>query len=211
MKTYQWATLLATISCCALDARAQTITGLGRLSDNGYSFATAMSDDGVIVVGFSQAPDDKTHPFRWSQATGLVDLGILADKDFAEARAVSNDGSVIVGWAGTQTGVSALRWTRDGGLVDLGTLPGYSHTYATGLSADGSIAVGFSENDNRSQAGGFWWTTSRGMTPLPLLPDGSYAAYATAISRDGSVIVGFGDSSGNLFTILWTGDERCSL
>src|SRR4051812_49041906 len=66
----------------------------------GYSesYATAVSGDGAVVVGYSIAVGQGVEAFRWTEATGMVGLGGLPGGEFySEAWAVSEDGSVVVG------------------------------------------------------------------------------------------------------------------
>lgn len=65
---------------------------------------------------------------------------------------------------------------------------------AYGLSADGTSVVGFSfmviPSERRTEAQGFLWNATDGMTELPVPPFALPATAATGINDDGAVIVG---------------------
>ena len=74
----------------------------------------------------------------------------------------------------------------------LGDLPGgLSFSVAWDISGDGSVVVGYS-NASGAQTGkrAFRWTSSVGMTALPVIPDRDLDYAATAVSSDGAMIVG---------------------
>lgn len=81
------------------------------------SAATAISNDGAVVVGTARNSQGVTRAFKWSAAGGMEDLGTLAGNDpsfFSAATALSESGSVIVGVSETLGGEThAFRWTED--------------------------------------------------------------------------------------------------
>jgi probable HAF family extracellular repeat protein len=189
----------------ASSAAAQTITGLGSLPEGGMSWATAISDDGALVVGFGYTAEG-SRALRWTRATGLQDLGTLTAATFYHPRGVSNDGFTIVGQAVGDWPYRefAFLWTPHQGMTDLGVLDRDTDAVATGVSADGAAVSGYSYHTNdmgqidRTRA--FRWTPQTGMAALPTLPGGTFAV-ATAISRDGRTIVGYGDQPGFRYTV----------
>lgn len=97
---------------------------------NRSSFATDVSDNGTIIVGYSDTVGGATWhaSFRWSAATGMVDLGSgNGSGGFSRAFGVSGDGTTIVGESDFPGGFSgtvrqAFRWTAAGGMVSLGSI-----------------------------------------------------------------------------------------
>jgi probable HAF family extracellular repeat protein len=189
----------ALLSACVMSLIAtagwsQSLTWLGTLG--GYwSYASDVSADGSVVVGWAWNAAGFHRAFRWTASGGMQDLGTLGG-DQSEALGVSADGAVVVGWAFNAAGFyRAFRWTASGGMQDLGTLGGdYSEAY--GVSADGSVVVGGAFNADW-QGRAFRWTASRGMEDLnttyaSLLTNGSVLIAARAISPDGRYIVGWG-------------------
>src|SRR5262245_12714194 len=72
--------------CClgTQGATAQSVTNIGDLDGSG-SEPSAISADGTTVVGGSSV-SGRTHAFRWTSATGIVDLLTLGGSfSYAEA------------------------------------------------------------------------------------------------------------------------------
>ncbi|GBD01341.1 hypothetical protein HRbin18_01062 [bacterium HR18] len=185
-----------------VELQAQRLTWLGTLPGGNFSYATGVSADGSVVVGWAQSANGLTHAFRWTQSGGMQDLGTLGGL-MSDARGVSADGSVVVGTAwNASVQFRAFRWTASGGMQDLGTLGG-STSEADGVSADGSVVVGVAEN-----ASGEWrafrWTASGGMQDLGTLGGSTSDAYG--VSADGSVVVGSAtNASGERRVFRWEG------
>jgi len=181
---------------------------LGTL-DGDESWATGVSADGAVVVGYATNGAGRFRAFRWTALGGMQDLGTLGG-DWSEAYGVSADGAVVVGWAyNAAVQYRAFRWTASGGMQDLGDLGG-GYSWAFGVSADGSVVVG--------TAGGvyaFRWTAAGGMEDLNttyanLLTNGSYLGLATAISPDGRYIVGRGYNTATWREEAFLLDTRCT-
>lgn len=87
------------------------------------SHATAVSDDGTVVVGLGKIADEVTEAFRWTEETGMVALGDFPG-GFHRSRAwgVSADGTVVVGHGSIDGSIEAFRWTASDGMVGLGGL-----------------------------------------------------------------------------------------
>jgi len=175
--------------------------GLGMLPGDHYSYAIAVSADGVVIVGTShrRVSSEPYHvqstAFVWTAEEDMASLGRLPGTDYSKATAVSADASVVVGCSGHQ----AFRWTVAGGMVGLGDLAGggfYSH--ARDVSADGSLVVGQSESVLGSEA--FVWEQTQGMRSLKHVLEhdcgldltGWQLSNASGVSADGRVIVGAG-------------------
>jgi probable extracellular repeat, HAF family len=191
----------ALLSACVLSLIAtagwsQSLTWLGTLGGN-RSYASGVSADGAVVVGWAENAAGQRRAFRWTASGGMQDLGTLGG-DWSEAYGVSADGAVVVGVAPYYDYdyfgyyERAFRWTASGGMQHLGRL-GSLVSWAYGVSADGSVVVG------RSLYDAFRWTASRGMenlnTTYASLLNGSGFAEARAISPDGRYIVGWGSNA----------------
>jgi uncharacterized membrane protein len=159
--------------------------GLGHLPGGTNSSASAVSADGMTVVGYDTIGSNY-QAFRWTAAAGVVALGLLPGATASVATAASSNGSTIVGYCQFASNTLAFRWTAAGGMVALGSSP----SKATAVSADGSVIVGDLTTSTTSQA--FRWTASTGMVAIALQPSGSYS-HATAVSGDGNFVVIFGD------------------
>lgn len=166
------------------------MVSLGTLGGE-YSYASAVSADGSIVVGGSVNGSLGWEAFRWTESGGMEGLGDFTGGSFySAAYDVSANGSVIVGTGSSASGQEAFRWTESGGMVGLGA------GTARGVSADGSIVVGASGSE------AFLWTATLGMVSLRdyLIDLGLDLSdwdlvEATAISDDGYTIVGTGFNS----------------
>jgi probable HAF family extracellular repeat protein len=165
------------------------------------SYASNVSADGSVVVGYSNNSARNDRAFRWTQASGMVDLGTLGGAS-SNAVAVSADGSVVVGSSTNNAGYGrAFRWTQASGMVNLGTLGGPA-SYASSISADGSVVVGNLTN-NAGKHHAFRWTQAGGMIDLSTL--GGAESYAYGASADGSVVVGQStNSAGMPHAFRWT-------
>ena len=153
------------------------------------SAASAVSDDGSTVVGYSY---QGTYPvaFRWTSGRGMVGLSLPSGLLGSVAHDVSRDGAVIAG-RGISSRDEAFRWTDRTQTLRLGYLPGGSaYSESRGISADGSVVVGFSHSASGQQA--FRWTPTSGMVGLGFLPGatGFPLSVALGVSGDGAVVVG---------------------
>lgn len=169
-----------------------TFQGLGfLLSSPVDSQAYGVSGDGSTVVGRSTRGSSQK-PFRWSNATGIVDLGDLpGGNNIGEANRASANGSVVVGFSSSGPALTdreAFRWTVSGGMTGLGFLqPDRRDSRARGVSNDGQVITGEAITSQGRRA--FRWTESTGMVSLGTLP-GSTDSLGSDVSGDGSVIVG---------------------
>lgn len=196
--------LRAVIACSAMGTAVlnaqSTIIGLGRLSPTDNAHATAISADGLVVVGYSEPPSGgSARGFRWTQSGGAVEVSALSGyTQSTKPTGVSGDGSVIVGESiNASSSFHAFRWTV-GGTTDLGTLSGgESLTYAPAVSQNGLVVVG------TSGSAGFRWT-SGGISNIGVLLGYSDYTSATGVSGNGAVVVGKGqDSLGYTRAFRW--------
>lgn len=120
--------------------------------------ASALSDDGIVVVGHCidsilepDTPDAQTRAVRWEDGRGEF-LPVLAGEQASQATTVSADGSTIIGNVVLNGSATAFYWTQSGdkqllvdvlreaGLTD--DLSGWIVTSVAGISADGRTLAG---------------------------------------------------------------------
>ena len=182
------------------------MVGLGDLPGGGvFSFATAVSADGHVLVGRSDSASSGSEAFRWTVTGGMVGLGDLPGSYFfSNAMATSSDGSVVVGGSQSELGTEAFRWTEDGGMVGLGDIPGGGFgSFARDVSDDGSIVVGYGHSPTSSVWEAFRWTEAGGMVGLGDLPGGKMESFAYSVSGDGAVVVGVGTTEIGREAFIW--------
>ena len=151
------------------------------------SYATGVSADGTIVVGYSStAGDIYDRAFRWTAETGMVSLGVLSGSH-SRANAISADGLVIVGGSTSLAALAqrAFRWTAGAGMEAIVAINGYTQSYATAVSSDGSTIVGV-QNGTEGGGDGFVWTVGTGAVSLGVTTN----AIVEGVSPDGSIVVG---------------------
>lgn len=192
-----------------------TFTSIGFLPGNISSQATAISADGLVVVGSSIAPGGgkmvpgKSQAFRWSAREGMVSLGLLPGGTSSNARAVSADGAVVVG-DGDAPSISGavFRWSASSGLELLTPLADSNICVASGVSGDGNVVVGTCRTDGNSA---YRWSESTGMVSLGQFGDGSNrTSNALAISANGAAIVGMGHPT-LTGAVLWSSAGDASI
>jgi probable HAF family extracellular repeat protein len=193
--------LLAAATLC----QAQSLTDLGTLTGSGYSFASGVSANGNVVVGYSNSTNGD-RAFRWTNNV-MTDLGTLTGGGNSWASGVSANGNVVVGYSNSTNGTRAFRWTNNV-MTDLGTLTGSGYSEASGVSADGNVVVGISTSTNGARA--FRWTNNV-MTDLGTLTGGS-SSQAKGVSADGNVVVGNSvNANGDTRAFRWTNNVMTDL
>jgi len=143
--------------------------------------------------------NNRYHPFRWTQGSGMQDLGTFGGC-CGWANGVSADGGVVVGWARNASGnLRAFRWENNQ-MRDLGTLGG-ARSVALGVSADGGVVVGWAQNAS-GQRRAFRWENNQ-MRNLGTL--GGAESDAWGVSANGRVVVGWAqNASGQWRAFRWT-------
>ncbi|PZU86626.1 MAG: hypothetical protein DI528_09140 [Shinella sp.] len=127
------------------------MTDIGTLSGGTTSAASAVTYDGLVVMGSANTADGSGRAIPWTDAGGIIDLGALGGAR-SEAIAMSNDGSMVVGGSKTaiiensQSVHHTYRWEVGANgintkMTDLGTLGG-NRSYAWDVNASGTIVVG---------------------------------------------------------------------
>jgi probable HAF family extracellular repeat protein len=215
------ACLLWLLTTASFAHAAATVTSLGYLPGDNYSYATAVSGDGSVVVGGSALQPyvggGSYQAFRWTTNSGMLALGHLPGDNYSQAFGVSGDGSVIVGSSDTDyiSAGQAFRWTAGSGMVGLGYLPGHTNSSAAAVSSNGLVIVGTSGlpgadslyYQNYAGAPGryeaFRWSTGSGMAGLGYLPGGTNSS-AHGVSADGLVIVGTSSSASGNQAFRWS-------
>jgi probable HAF family extracellular repeat protein len=192
--------------------RSTGMVSLGSMNGGPWSFATATSSNGTVIVGYANDTPIASSLFkayRWTETTGMVNLGVLNGGIASFATAVNSDGLVVVGSAADGAAdqfTRAFRWSEATGMVSLGVLNGGYQSVAWGVSGDGNIVVGEALTADSSRRA-FRWTQAGGMVSLGTLTDGWFSA-AKAISTDGRVVVGIAADGpiGNYFprAFRWT-------
>lgn len=176
--------------------RAASFQGLGHIEGRPIaSGATAISDDGLVVAGYSGTtigtnyPTNNGEAFRWTQSGGMVGLGDLPGGLFlSTAFCISGDGTAVGGASHSLAGnVNAnsregFRWTEATGMI--GTGHSSTQNVVTGSSFDGSVMVGWAYLGN-GIFGSFRWTDFASSFSVELQD-----AAACAVSNDGSIVAG---------------------
>jgi probable HAF family extracellular repeat protein len=167
-----------------------TALGYGRVTHT-EGQATAVSADGLVVVGWSRPAIGSREPFRWKNGSNEA-LGTLENGYNAIPADVNADGTTLVGTAEVSTtgGLStsvAFQWTEGQGLSSPGLLTLGTYSHATAVDNSGDIIVGDGDQDGETR--GIIW---RNGTPSTLQYD--FAAFEPAdINADGVIAVGIWD------------------
>ena len=156
-----------------------------------------VSDDGNVVVGLNLAT---ASPFRWTQATGVVDLGRPMTYGKAGVASVSADGSRVSSTIGSIDGsyTTQGRWSQATGWQEMfpplipsgGNIDG-SYGSAWSMSGDGQTVVGLywrAGNGNHAHASG--WKQSTGPWDLGGMLTGQ-SGRANGVNYTGTVIGGW--------------------
>jgi probable HAF family extracellular repeat protein len=134
------------------------VLNLGSLTGmRGRSAAVAASQNGSVVVGFSEDADGLMRAFRWREgATNgveanvqMLNLGTLGGAE-AYAEGVSRDGNWVVGHSDVDEELQlGFRWSEETGMESIadwlerhGVTTGNVLNAANGISDDGRVVVG---------------------------------------------------------------------
>lgn len=201
--SHNGAVVVGTSSSAVADWRAfrwtqQTgMVDLGALPGDVYSFGSATSASGNVVVGTSGGPNGE-RAFRWTTNQGMRALDSLDPTFGSGGFTVSPNGTWTAGYSGS----SAVRWNAAGHVRDLGVLPGGSFSAAYAISGNGQV-VGGTSDDASMNSRAVLWTPLLGMVDAnELLPalgvdlSGWSLSYVTGMSPDGRTLVGLGEFEG---------------
>lgn len=172
-------------------ASTATFGRIGFITNTTESRPSAVSGNGLVIVGNTRSITGESLAFRWTEFEGIKSLGLMESGSFSDARAVSADGSVVVGNGDTQDRTSTVfRWTMNTGMRELSALSNAKLCVAGGVSGDGNSVIGTCLLAGNSA---FHWTEQTGSVSLGQLGGGSNrTSNALAISSDGSTVVGVG-------------------
>jgi probable HAF family extracellular repeat protein len=178
----------------------------------GYTSSTAVaaSNDGSVVVGFSDMSGPPTKAVFWTSQTA-TDLDSGSTFLYSEATGVSANGNTIVGWGFNSSlgsiGLEEVFYRVGVNRFDLGStvFSGYA-SKASGVSADGTIIVGSVADSfyTPGMVSGFVYTVGGSSTLVQA--DQHISAFGTAglafsqltaISGNGAIAVGYAASSLN--------------
>ena len=167
---------------------------LGFLTGGTLSQATGVSNNGSVIVGYSDTAS-ATLAFKYTGGS-MISLGTLTGGTSSHAWGVSADGATIVGESSTSTTSHAFKFVG-GVMSDLGVLAVGGASRANATSSTGSIIVGWADvqvGSNLEQHA-MKYDAVNGMVTLGTL--GGTTSYANGVSADGSVIVGSSTIAGD--------------
>jgi probable HAF family extracellular repeat protein len=176
-------------STCAI----RIFEGVGFVSGfTNSSTVTAMSQDGNVVIGYSDgATYTQRRGFKWSN--GVLSPLIVANFNSTEAHGLNSTGSIIVGssFSDTYNTHIATVWQGTTTTTRLGAVGSYTST-AFGTNDSGSIIVGEIQIEDdislvRWVSGGAYVEAAMG-AGISHSPDW---VYVNAVSADASVVVGY--------------------
>ncbi|MEX0329836.1 MAG: hypothetical protein AB3N64_00300 [Puniceicoccaceae bacterium] len=176
---------------------------LGKLNENGESYATDVSGDGSIIVGRAHPADttDDWVTFRWESGT-MSSLGHPQEGNArTTASAISSDGSFIVGSTEfSDTDERAFVWESDAFTILPHPDPSSVGSRVLDVSGDGSVLVGYTNFPGDWSYPAIWFYDN--VYTARLLVDylaeigiviGDFEIFElTDVSSDGSTIAGVG-------------------
>lgn len=171
-----------------------------------YSMATAVSNDGSVVVGHYQASGIGRRAFRWQNGR-MTDLGTIQGEPEGSqsfATDVSADGSMVVGGFFGSKGHQAFLW-RDGQMAGLGFLIDSNYkpeSHAAAIAANGSVVVGHGTTFKGNRACR-WDNTGISVLRASESIGEDHLSEAVDVSADGSIIVGHYLSSERSGVFIW--------
>jgi uncharacterized membrane protein len=164
--------------------------------------ATAVSDDGSVILGCMPDPVDGAEVAgMYTVADGWVSLGYLPDALMCPSRSngydLSADGTVAVGLSWDGCSGRGFRWTEATGMQELEGLANGSNR-ATVCSSDGNVIGGFAQG-SFSRTPAMWDGGTLAGTLLDP-PDGDVVGEVQGMSDDGSILLGNWDGDAYMYT-----------
>jgi uncharacterized membrane protein len=175
--------------------------------------ATAVSDDGTVVVGDIPDPTGVGLEVagRWTQATGWVSLGFLPNALACPSRSnayeVSADGNVVVGLSWDGCSGRGFVWTQQTGMLELEPLANGGNR-ASVVSADGTLIGGFAQG-SFSRTPCFWTGDQDGTLLDP--PNGDALGEIHGIQDDGLVMLGEWNGDASTWTLNGSSWDRATI
>lgn len=160
-----------------MDGKGSDVDVDGQFDSHGY----ALNNRGDMVGWVEISEGGPTHPFVWTEESGLKDLLDSSDPNDGGAFDIDNGGT-IVGWMVGRSVGWGTYWDI-GGMFDLGSLGG-SRGQAHGINDLGQI-VGWSETATGLEHA-FIWTEAGGI--VDLLPSDPNDGGAFDINRNGQIV-----------------------
>lgn len=189
--------------------RYDTVTGTFVQLPGPAVQATAVSDDGSVIIGDIPGPPGDVlagEAAIWHEDTNTwVSMGYLPDAGTCPSRSnayeLSADGTVAVGLSWDGCLGRGFRWTQAEGMVELEVL-GNDRNRASVISADGSIIAGFAQGTFQRSPAKWDGLTTAGES---LTDDWDAQGEVYGISDDGSTLLGrvYMGISGWLNAVKW--------
>lgn len=174
------------------------------------SDATAVSDDGTVVLGDMPDPESPDPELGatasiWRTETGWQSLGYLPNALECPSRSngyeLSADGTVAVGLSWYQCFGRAFRWTQATGMVQLEVLAD-DRNRASVISADGNLIGGFAQG-TQTRTPTYWNGNGDGELLDP--PDGNARGEVLGMNDAGTVMLGtWGTVEATNRAVKWT-------
>jgi uncharacterized membrane protein len=176
-------------SLSGFPARYDSVTGTILTMPDG-NFASAVSDDGTVIVGNMPFPGTGQETAGiWREGQGWTALGGLNGEEcgsLSSGYEVSADGSVVVGLGWNSCSGRGFIWTEATGMQSLDSL-GNGNNRASVVSGDGTIIGGFAQG-SFTRTPVVWDPSGAGELLDP--PNGDAIGEVHGISDDGSILLG---------------------
>lgn len=156
--------------------------------------ATAVSDDGTVVLGDIVDPENPDPELGvraaiWRAATGWQSIGWLPNAGECPSRSngyeLSADGTVAVGLSWEGCSGRGFRWTPDRSMMQLQSLA-FGANRASVVSADGNLIGGFAQG-TASRTPAYWDASGAGTL---LDPSANARGEVMGVSDDGRTMLG---------------------
>ncbi len=197
--------------------RGTGITALPTPVDWGPCYASGVSADGSVILGFGADEQGRSLLVRWFDRAGPFRLELPDPQSSVDTVRLSDDGETIL----LHLDDRPYLWSLESGFVALPSIPDRSGIFQSrALSGDGLTVVGALSDQQGVYA--YSWTSTGGYVELGQLPGGPLYTLAYAVNTDGSVITGFSRTnsfqfpfgeafrweSGGLAALGFTGEGR---
>ncbi|MDN4039278.1 PKD domain-containing protein [Massilia sp. YIM B02443] len=182
-------------------SRSDGFTDLGHLAPSPPYVANALAlNDAGVIVGSARVGTGRSHAFRWTFGSGMVDIDTLGVTD-SVAIGIDASGNIVGNYYDQPAGNAMWRafiWTPGSGMRPL-----VSSTYdvnAIGITPSGRVIGTLSSGRDYSRA--FTWTRAGGIVELGQL--GSPPSMPSGANNNGQVVGYAVDASGQLRAFVWS-------